>query len=214
MLKQVESHIADLLRRLRVAVPAPSPAATAPAAKKRRLSPEGRAHIVAAQKKRRAAVNTAKKAQPTRRTETGSEEGGCEARRAQGCGQGGENGPSPEADGAAAGRDQGEAARPEEATGRPGRNVARGGNSRPERTGRYLDFGRGKTVKAMRADIPASRSAGYTERSLWQRGFLATYPVPLLERCSHRERPSEQQAYIHNSWRGSQAPSLKVRTPW
>jgi hypothetical protein len=58
ILKQIESQIAELRRRLNVA-PA---AAAVPAPKKRRISATGRANIVAALKKRWAAVKRAKRA--------------------------------------------------------------------------------------------------------------------------------------------------------
>ena len=62
MLKQIESRMADLRHRLHVAASAPSTVAVAPATKKRIFSVAGRAHIVAAQKKRWAAIRKAKQA--------------------------------------------------------------------------------------------------------------------------------------------------------
>jgi hypothetical protein len=60
---EIDARMADLRQRIAAASPAPSakPAA-APARKKRRLSPEGRARIIAATKKRWAAVRKAKAA--------------------------------------------------------------------------------------------------------------------------------------------------------
>ncbi len=63
-LKQIDSHIDEIGRKLRGA-PSTSPAA-APAAKKRILSPAGRAHIIAALKKRWAAVRKAREAAGTK----------------------------------------------------------------------------------------------------------------------------------------------------
>jgi hypothetical protein len=62
-LAEIEARMDDLRKRIAAASPAPSakPAA-APAKKKRRLSPEGRARIIAATKKRWAAVRKAKAA--------------------------------------------------------------------------------------------------------------------------------------------------------
>ena len=59
-LKQIEGHIAELSYRLRVESSAPPVAAAAPAARKRTLSAEGRAHIIAALKKKWSAVRKAK----------------------------------------------------------------------------------------------------------------------------------------------------------
>ena len=53
--KQIESRMADLRHRLHVGPTASSPAAAARVAKNWKLSPEGRAHIVAAQRARWAA---------------------------------------------------------------------------------------------------------------------------------------------------------------
>ena len=60
---EIDARIADLRNRIAAysAAPAAKPAA-APAKKKRRLSPEGRARIIAATKKRWAAVRKAKAA--------------------------------------------------------------------------------------------------------------------------------------------------------
>jgi hypothetical protein len=59
--KQIESRMADLRHRLHVGPTASSPAAAARVAKNWKLSPEGRAHIVAAQRARWAAARKAKK---------------------------------------------------------------------------------------------------------------------------------------------------------
>jgi hypothetical protein len=61
MLKQIDSHIAALRQRLNVVAPVPKPAA---APKKHRLSPTGRAHVVAALKKRWAAATKDASSQP------------------------------------------------------------------------------------------------------------------------------------------------------
>jgi len=55
--QEIEARMADLRRRLGGLSPAP---AAAKAARKRRLSPEGRARIIAATKRRWAAVRKAK----------------------------------------------------------------------------------------------------------------------------------------------------------
>jgi hypothetical protein len=62
-LTEIDARIADLRNRIAAYSPAaPAKAATAPAKKKRRLSAEGRARIIAATKKRWAAVRKAKAA--------------------------------------------------------------------------------------------------------------------------------------------------------
>ena len=58
-LKQIESRMADVRHKLRVGPSASSPTATARAAKKWKLSAEGRANIVTALKKRWAAKKAA-----------------------------------------------------------------------------------------------------------------------------------------------------------
>lgn len=62
-LAEIDARMTDLRKRIAAYSPAPSakPVA-APAKKKRRLSPEGRARIIAATKKRWAAVRKAKSA--------------------------------------------------------------------------------------------------------------------------------------------------------
>jgi hypothetical protein len=59
-LKQIQSSMDELRRRLNVGAPAPAAAAPARTRKRRRLSAEGRANIIAALKKRWAAVKSAK----------------------------------------------------------------------------------------------------------------------------------------------------------
>ena len=62
-LTEIDVRMADLRQRIAAHSPAPSVKPTAaPAKKKRRLSPEGRARIIAATKKRWAAVRKAKAA--------------------------------------------------------------------------------------------------------------------------------------------------------
>jgi hypothetical protein len=58
--KQIESRMADLRHKLHVGPTASSPAAAARVAKRWKLSPEGRAHIAAAQRVRWAAARKAK----------------------------------------------------------------------------------------------------------------------------------------------------------
>ena len=57
--KQIESRMADLRHKLHVGESASSPTANAKVAKKWKLSPKGRAHIVAAQRARWAAKKPA-----------------------------------------------------------------------------------------------------------------------------------------------------------
>lgn len=61
-LAEIEERMAEIRARIAAASPASSAKAAAPAKKKRRLSPEGRARIIAATKKRWAAVRKAKAA--------------------------------------------------------------------------------------------------------------------------------------------------------
>jgi hypothetical protein len=58
--KQIESRMADLRHKLHGSPTASSPATAARSAKRWKLSPEGRAHIVAAQRARWAAARKAK----------------------------------------------------------------------------------------------------------------------------------------------------------
>jgi len=59
--KEIDARMADLRRRIAGDAPATSAPAPGPTAKKRRLSPAGRARIIAATRKRWAAVRKAKK---------------------------------------------------------------------------------------------------------------------------------------------------------
>jgi hypothetical protein len=61
-LRQIEARMAELHRRVNGKTAMPRQVAAEPTPKKRTFSPEGRAHIVAAQKKRWAAVRKAKAA--------------------------------------------------------------------------------------------------------------------------------------------------------
>jgi hypothetical protein len=59
-LQEIDARMADLRERIGGGVPAAAAPATGPIAKKRRLSPAGRARIIAATRKRWAAVRKAK----------------------------------------------------------------------------------------------------------------------------------------------------------